>query len=211
VSLPVAPVAAVASPADRQPICRPLGRGSTPPRGPDPLRTLFRRRSPDFQAAYEQRYAATFGRFRLPLISRAASAFGLCGDWSRGIARIRCPSCGFDRFRPFSCTSYLSLDGALRRLFPSCAQKRTLLVGEYLSEDLLLTLPHRQAVQWPALGFVWTIPKALRVFLRHDREVIEPKGTAVHRARRKLGLERGICRNLSRGAQKDPDEQERVD
>ena len=32
-----------------------------------------------------------------------------------------------------------------------------MLVGEYLSEDLLLTLPHRQAVQWPALGFVWTI------------------------------------------------------
>jgi hypothetical protein len=37
-----------------------------------------------------------------------------------------------------------------------------LLVGEYLSEDLLLTLPHRQ--------FVWTIPKVFRVFLRHDRE-----------------------------------------
>ena len=68
---------------------------------------------------------------------------------------FRCPSCGFDRFRPFSCKSYL--------LCPSCAQKRTLLVGKYLSEDLLLTLPHRQ--------FVWTIPKVLRVFLRHDREL----------------------------------------
>jgi hypothetical protein len=51
----------------------------------------------------------------------------------------------------------------LRRL------ERTLPVGEYLSEDLLLTLPHRQAVQWPALGFVWTIPNVLRSFLRHDR------------------------------------------
>jgi hypothetical protein len=127
------------------------------PRGPDPLRTLFRRRFPDFQAAYEQRYAATYGRFRLPLITKAASAFRLCGDWSQGIARIRCPSCGFDRFRPFSCKSYLPLGGALRRLCPSCAQKRTLLLGEYLSENLLLTLPHRQ--------FVWTIPKVLRVFL----------------------------------------------
>ena len=27
--------------------------------------------------------------------------------------------------------------------FPSCAQKRTLLIGEYLCEDLLFTLPHR--------------------------------------------------------------------
>ena len=91
-------MAAVATPADLQPIYRPLGRGSTPPRGPDPLRTLFRRRFPDFQAAYEQRFAASFGRFRLPLIVRAASAFRLCDDWSQGIARIRCPECGFDRF-----------------------------------------------------------------------------------------------------------------
>ena len=138
------------------------------PRGPDSLRRLFRRRFPEFQAAYEQRYAPTFGRFRLPLIVRAASAFRLCGDWSQGIARIRCPACGFDRFRPFSCKSYL--------LCPSCAQKRTLLLGEYLSEDLLLRLPHRQAVQWPALGFVWTIPKVLRVFLRHDRDLFAVVG-----------------------------------
>jgi hypothetical protein len=111
---------------------------------------------------------------------RAASAFRpsggalrrLCGDWSQGIARIRCPACGFDRFRPyggsrsktcespFSCKRCLPLGGAQRRLCPSCAQKRTLLLGEYLSEDLLLRLPHRQAVRWPALGFVWTNPES---------------------------------------------------
>ena len=60
-----------------------------------PLQTL---RLPN-QAAYEQRYAPTFGRFRLPLITRAASAFRLYGDWSQGITRIRCPGCGFDWFR----------------------------------------------------------------------------------------------------------------
>ena len=58
------------------------------PRGPDPLRTLFRQRFPAFEAAYEQRYATFFGAFRLSLISRATSAFRLCGDWSQGIARI---------------------------------------------------------------------------------------------------------------------------
>ena len=130
------------------------------PRGPDPLRTLFRQRFPAFQASYEQRYAAFFGKFRLPLISRAASAFRLCGDWSQGIARIRCPDCGYDLFRPFSCKSFF--------LCASCAQKRTLLLGEYLSEDLLLCLPHRQ--------FVWTIPKVLRVFLRHDRQLFADIG-----------------------------------
>jgi hypothetical protein len=34
--------------------------------------------------------------------------------------------------------------------------------------DPLFALPHRQAVQWPALGFVCTLPQALRVFLRYD-------------------------------------------
>ena len=52
------------------------------------MRKLFRRRFPEFQAAYEKRYATTFGRFRLPLIVRAASAFRVCGDWNQGIARI---------------------------------------------------------------------------------------------------------------------------
>ena len=77
------------------------------PRGPDPLRKLFRLRFPASQAIYEQRYAAFFGKFRLPLILRAASAFRLCGDWSQGIDRIRCPDCGYDLLRPFSCKKVL--------------------------------------------------------------------------------------------------------
>jgi hypothetical protein len=84
---------------------------------------------------------------RLPLIERAAAVFRLCGDWKQGIARVRCPDCTYDFFVPFSCKSF--------HLCPSCAQKRTLLLGEYLSEDLLLQLPHRQ--------FVFSIPKCLRV------------------------------------------------
>jgi len=58
------------------------------PRGPDPLCRLFRRRFAEFRAAYEQRYAATFGRFRVPLIVHAPSAFRVCGDWSQCVARI---------------------------------------------------------------------------------------------------------------------------
>lgn len=76
---------------------------------PDPT---VRRRFTEFQATYEKRYAPTFGRFRLPLIVRAASAFRLCGDWSQGLARIWCPKCGFDRFRLFSCKGYLRKDHA---------------------------------------------------------------------------------------------------
>jgi hypothetical protein len=58
-------------------------------------------------------------------------------------------------------TSALSRTRAF--LSPSCAQKRTLLLGEYLSGNLLLNLPHSQ--------FVWTIPKILRSFLSHDRNL----------------------------------------
>jgi hypothetical protein len=116
---------------------------------------IFRERFRAFESAYEEHYAATCGTYRLPLIQRAVQAFRLCGDWKQGIARIHCADCGYDFFVPFSCKSFF--------LCPSCSQKRTLLLGEYLSKDLLLTLPHRQ--------FVWTIPKALRVCLKHNREL----------------------------------------
>jgi hypothetical protein len=43
------------------------------------------------------------------------------------------------------------------------AGKRTLLLGEYMNEQLLLRLPHRQ--------FVFTLPKVLRVFFRHDKRL----------------------------------------
>ena len=46
---------------------------------------------------------------------------------------------------------------------PSCSQKRTLLFSEYLTERLLLRLLHRQ--------FVFSFPKALRVFFKHDRRL----------------------------------------
>ena len=58
-----------------------------------------------------------------------------------------------DYFRAFSCKVFY--------LCPSCSQKRTLLFGEYMNERLLLALPHRQ--------MVFTFPKVLRVFFRHDR------------------------------------------
>jgi hypothetical protein len=89
------------------------------------------------------------------LHSPAVSAFRLYDDWNQGIARTRSSAFSSDRFRPFSCKRYL--------LSSSCEQKRTLLFDEYLDEQLLLALPHRQ--------FVFTLPKALRVFLRHGQRL----------------------------------------
>jgi hypothetical protein len=125
------------------------------PRAPDIIQRLFRERFSAFASLYDEKYAGEYGKFRLPLIQRAAEAFHLCGDWKQGIARVRCPDCAYDFFVPFSCKSFF--------LCPSCSQKRTLLLGEYLSTNLLLQLPHRQ--------FVFTIPKCLRVYLKHDRAI----------------------------------------
>ncbi len=133
------------------------------PHGPSDLQRLFHERFPAFATVYEEKYAADFGKFRLPLIIAAASAFDSCGDWENGIARIRCPDCSYDYFRPFSCKSFF--------LCPSCGQKRTLILGEYLSDDLLLRLPHRQ--------FVWTVPKCLRVYLKHDRTLFSELGKLI--------------------------------
>jgi hypothetical protein len=117
------------------------------------IRKIFRERFQAFEAAYVEHYAATCCKYRLHLIQPAVQTFRLYGDWKQGIARIHCADCGYDLFVPFSCKSFF--------LCPSCSQKRTLHLGEYLSKDLLLSLPHRQ--------FVWTIPRCLRVFLKHDR------------------------------------------
>jgi hypothetical protein len=123
------------------------------PHGGSDLQRLFHERFLAFETTYEEKYAVDFGRLRLSLISASAKALDSCGDWLNGIARIRCSDCGHDYFRPFSCKSFFHC--------PSCGQKRTLLLGECLAEDLLLHPPHRQ--------FVWTIPKAPRGFLKRDR------------------------------------------
>ena len=98
-----------------------------------------------------------YGRFRLRRIESVAGRFGTCGDYRHGVARIRCtnPECGHDHFRPFSCKGFY--------LCPSCSQKRTLLFAEHLTDEVLLNLPHRQ--------FVFALPKALRIFFRHDRRL----------------------------------------
>ena len=94
---------------------------------------------------------------RIERISRVATRFLTCGDYRQGVAGIRCinPECRHEYFRPFSCKGFF--------LGPSRSQKRTLLFSECLDEQWLLALPHRQ--------FVFTLPKALRVFLRHDQRL----------------------------------------
>jgi len=134
-----------------------LMRSRYVPRGRNQLHEIFARHFDEFCDQYEDRYAKKYGRFRSERIEHVGRRFCDCGDYLQGVARIRCtkPDCGHDYFRPFSCKGFY--------LCPSCSQKRTLLFAEHLTEEVLLDLPHRQ--------FVFTMPKALRPFFRHDRRL----------------------------------------
>jgi hypothetical protein len=127
------------------------------PRGRNELHTIFERHFEDFCEQYDEKYAAAYGRYRLERIQQIGERFSTCGDYLHGVARIRCtnPECGHDYFRPFSCKGFY--------LCPSCSRKRTILFAEHLTNEVLLRLPHRQ--------FVFTMPKALRPFFRHDRRL----------------------------------------
>jgi len=139
--------------------------GSYHQRGASSLQRLFRAHFTELVTRYEDEFAKRLGKFRLERITKAVERFIGCGDYRRGVARIQCtnPDCRAEYFRPFSCSVFHPLGGPLHRLCPSCSQKRTLLLGEYMNEQLLLRLPHRQ--------FVFTLPKVLRVFFRHDKRL----------------------------------------
>lgn len=55
-----------------------------------------------------------------------------------GFARIYCDACGHDYLLAFSCK--------MRYFCPSCHQKRVLLYGEWVEENVLAPVPHRQHV-----------------------------------------------------------------
>jgi hypothetical protein len=137
------------------------------PRGRNELHTIFERHFVDFCNHYDEKYAGTYGMFRLERIQKLGKRFSTCVDYLQGIARIRCtnPECGHDYFRPFSCKGFY--------LCPSCSRKRTLLFAEHLTDEVLLNLPHRQ--------FVFTIPKALRPFFRHDRLLFAEVSRLIYR------------------------------
>ena len=116
---------------------------------------LIRQHFDDFRAVYPHRYASKFGFWR-SIIDKAVAAFLKCGDLQHGFARARCPDCHHEFFVAFSCKQ--------RCICPSCAQKRTLLFGLHVAEDVCRPVPHRQ--------FVWTIPKRLRIFFRFHRGLL---------------------------------------
>jgi len=108
-----------------------------------------------FLAEYESRFEKEYGFFR-PIIKEVVERYLDCGNPKCGFARIRCPSCGEERFVMFSCRS--------RGFCPSCHSKRLEEWGEWMREELLLDVPHRQVV--------FTIPRMLRIFFKYKRRLL---------------------------------------
>jgi hypothetical protein len=78
--------------------------------------------------------------------------FITCGDPREGFARIYCDACRHEYLLAYSCKT--------RTFCPSCQQKRVLLYGEWVEQNVLAPVAHRQ--------YVFTLPKLLRpIFSRH--------------------------------------------
>jgi ribosomal protein S27E len=108
-----------------------------------------------FLREYEDRFEKEYGYFR-PVIQDVVEKYLDCGNPMCGFARIRCPDCGEERLLMFSCKT--------RGFCPSCHAKRREEWGEWMREELLLDVPHRQVV--------FTVPKMLRLFFRFKRKLL---------------------------------------
>ncbi len=71
-----------------------------------------------------------------PKIRSSIDKFLKCGDLKEGFARVRCPDCHEEFFVAFPCRQ--------RSCSPTCDQKRALLLGHRLKDEVFADVPHRQ-------------------------------------------------------------------
>jgi hypothetical protein len=116
------------------------------PRNPrvSPLYQCVRRHGEDLDAA---------GLVHRPVEAEVLERFLDCGDLHKGFARVYCDQCGHDYLLAYSCKT--------RYFCPSCHQKRMLAYGEWLEDNVLAPVPHRQ--------YVFALPKLIRLFFRYRR------------------------------------------
>ena len=83
-------------------------------------------------------------------------AFEACGDFEGGFARIFCDACKSEFLLAFSCSR--------RGFCPSCAAKRGAMFGAFLREEMVEEVGH--------CPWTFTVPKLLRPFFLHRRELL---------------------------------------
>ena len=73
------------------------------PREQNVIQRVLKDHFPDFEKNYDDHHADKYGKYRIIRIKEAVEKFLECGDYSKGVARIKCtnPQCGYEYFRPF--------------------------------------------------------------------------------------------------------------
>jgi len=104
---------------------------------------------------WEERFEPRFGFWR-GFVDGAVGRYLDCGILENGFARVRCGDCHKDMLVAFSCKG--------RGLCPSCGTKRAAETAVRLREDVLEPVGH---AQW-----VFTVPKMLRPYFLHHRELL---------------------------------------
>jgi len=110
----------------------------------------------ELEHVWDDHYLQRYGTLRR-LVLEAFDRYLSCGILRHGCARARCEHCNHSKLIAFSCKR--------RGLCPSCDTKRAHIFAEHLTENVLLSCPHRH--------LVFTIPKRLRVYFRYDRDLMK--------------------------------------
>ena len=107
------------------------------------------------KSLWEERFERRYGFWR-GLYDTAVARYLDCGLFESGFARVRCTRCSSEFLVAFSCKR--------RALCPSCGAKRAAVFSELLQHEILADVPH---AQW-----VFSIPKMLRPYFLHHRELL---------------------------------------
>ena len=111
--------------------------------------------------AWEDLFERRYGFWR-GLLDGVVARYLDCGIFERGFARIRCPACAAEHLLAFSCKG--------RGLCPSCGAKRAAEFADFLQDEVVADVGHSQ--------WVFTVPKLLRPYFMHHRELLGPLCTA---------------------------------
>lgn len=104
---------------------------------------------------WEERFERRYGFWR-GFYDTAVTRYYDCGLFESGFARVKCTRCPNEFLVAFSCKG--------RGLCPSCGAKRAAIFSELLQSQILADVPH---AQW-----VFSIPKMLRPYFLHHRELL---------------------------------------
>jgi len=150
----------MSSAAAATPVFVPTSQGYPPlyrPRNPraTPLFRLVEAHYENVKALWEDRFEKTHRRWR-GFTDTAVARYLDCASPECGFARLRCDTCHSDRLLLFSCRQ--------RSICPSCDAKRAAAFAAFLNDDVFEDVPHSM--------WVFTIPKMLRVYFLHHRELL---------------------------------------